>query len=174
MDTFYEGVLAFLNAFGVITLVTIMVVSWLGLIIPVFPGTVVMWVAMFFYGLLYGFETTGWILFGVITVLMILSTFLDNFFMGAKALEKGASKQGILISIVGGIFFSFIFPPFGGILAAPILLFLYEYYQSRDRQDAWEVTKGMLLGWGWSFVSRFGVGLIMLVLWIFWFFANQA
>ena len=173
MDAFLAGLMSFLNAFGIVSLVLIMVVSWLGLIVPVFPGTVVMWIAMGVYGLVYGFTKTGLILFIIITVLMILSTFLDNFFMGAKALEKGASKWGIAISILGGVIFSFLFPPFGGIVAAPILLFLYEFWQSKDQKEAWTITKGMLAGWGWSFVTRFGVGFVMLALWVVWFLTNR-
>jgi uncharacterized protein YqgC (DUF456 family) len=173
MDVFLTGLMSFLNAFGIVSLVLIMVVSWLGLVVPVFPGTVVMWVAMGVYGLVYGFGKTGLILFIIITVLMILSTFLDNFFMGAKALEKGASKWGIAISIIGGIIFSFIFPPLGGIIAAPLLLFLYEFWQSKDQKEALRITKGMLAGWGWSFVARFGVGFVMMGLWVTWFFANR-
>lgn len=165
--------MAFLNAFGVISLVAIMVVGWLGLVIPVFPGTIVMWVAMGLYGLIYGFGKVGLILFLIITVLMVISTFLDNFFMGAKALKKGASKTGIVLSILGGIVFSFIFPPLGGIIAAPLLLFLVEYLRSKDQSEAWTITKGLLSGWGWSFVTRFGVGLVMLILWIVWFFTNR-
>lgn len=173
MDTFYQGVLAVLNTFGIVVLVTIMVSSWIGLVVPVFPGTVVMWVAMSVYGIVYGFGTTGWILFGLITLLMIFSTFIDNYFMSASAKEKGASWSSIFIAIMGGIVFSFLFPPIGGIIATPLLLFLAEFYRTKNKKTSFEVTKSMLKGWGWSFIARFGIGLIMLILWIIWFFSNK-
>jgi hypothetical protein len=58
-----------------------------------------------------------------------------------------------------------------GIAGALGALFLAEYIFSRDYRKALAVTKGMAIGWGWSFVARFGVGLMMIALWAIWAWA---
>jgi hypothetical protein len=42
---------------------------------------------------------------------------------------------------------------------------------SKDYRKALAVTKGMAIGRGWSFVARFGVGLMMITLWAIWAWA---
>jgi uncharacterized protein YqgC (DUF456 family) len=145
-----------------------MLVGLFGLIVPVFPGNVVMWVAALIFGLLFGFGTKGVILFVLITLLTVAAMLGDNVLMGAKAREKGASWLSILLALGAGVLFTFVFPPIGGIIAAPAVLFASEYMRLKDRGKAIDVMRGLLVGWGWAFVLRFGIGVIVLILWIVW------
>ena len=139
-----------------------------GLIIPIFPGNVVMWVAALIYGVIFGFGKLGGIMFAFLTLLMIAAVLADNFLMGAKAREKGAAWLSIILALVAGVIGTFAFPPIGGIIAAPLVLFASEYYRLNDRGQAIEVMRGLLAGWGWSFLARFGIGVIVLILWAVW------
>ena len=145
-----------------------MLVGLFGLVIPIFPGNVVMWVAALIYGLVFGFGAKGIIIFILLTILMIAAALADNIMMGVKARDKGASWLSILLALASGVIFTLIFPPFGGIIAAPIVLFASEYLRLKDQRKAWEVMRGLLAGWGWSFLVRFGIGVVMLILWIIW------
>lgn len=145
-----------------------MLVGLFGLIIPIFPGNVIMWIAALIFGLIFGFGTKGFILFALITLLTIAAMLGDNVLMGAKAREKGASWLSIFLALAAGVLFTFIFPPIGGIIAAPIVLFAAEYYRLKDHDQAIQVMRGLLVGWGWAFVLRFGIGVIVLILWLVW------
>ncbi|HBX70437.1 MAG TPA: hypothetical protein DEH25_13925 [Chloroflexi bacterium] len=145
-----------------------MLVGLFGLVIPIFPGNVVMWVAALIYGIAFGFGVKGLIIFILLTILTIIAALADNLLMGAKAREKGASWLSIFMALGAGVLFTLIFPPFGGIIAAPVVLFASEYLRLKDRGKALEVMRALLAGWGWSFVVRFGIGIIMLILWIIW------
>jgi uncharacterized protein YqgC (DUF456 family) len=145
-----------------------MLVGLFGLVIPIFPGNVVMWVAALIYGLVFGFGTSGVIIFGMITLLTIGAMLGDNVLMGAKAREKGASWVSIIMALGAGVLFTLIFPPLGGIIAAPLVLFAAEYLRLRDHGQAIQVMRGLLVGWGWAFVLRFGVGVLVLILWLVW------
>ena len=151
----------------------VMLAGLFGLIIPIFPGGVVIWVAALIYGIMFGFGTAGWIIFVLLTLLMIAVGLADNVLMGAKALEKGASWYGIVIGLIAGLVGTFLLPPIGGLIGAPLALLLVEYFRHSNFQEAWEVTKGLLIGWGWSFVVRFGLGVVMIVLWGIWVWANN-
>jgi uncharacterized protein YqgC (DUF456 family) len=139
-----------------------------GLVIPIFPGNVVMWIAALIYGLVFGFGKLGGIIFAVITFLMLTAVLADNFLMGVKAREKGAAWISIILALLAGVFFTFIFPPIGGIIAAPLVLYLMEFQRLEDSAEATKVVKALLVGWGLAFVVRFGIGVVMIVLWGIW------
>jgi hypothetical protein len=146
----------------------VMLVGLFGLIIPIFPGGVIIWLAALGYGLLNGFGTAGTIIFIVITLLMIASALSDNLLMGANARREGASWWSIIIALVAGALLTFIAPPFGGLIAAPIALYLAEYLRQRDPDQAMQVTRGLLVGCGWAFFVRFGLGAAKIGLWVIW------
>ena len=139
-----------------------------GLIIPIFPGNVVMWLATLVYGLIFGFGRLGGIIFTIITLLMFVAVLADNFLMGAKAREKGAAWSSIILALVAGIIGTIVLPPIGGIIAAPLVLYLMEMQRLGDSEEAKVVVKALLIGWGLAFVVRFGIGIVMFALWGFW------
>ena len=150
----------------------VIIIGLFGLIVPIFPGLVVIWLATLFYGIASGFGTLGWILFAILTVLMIGGSLVDNLLMASKAREKGAAWSSILLGILAGVIFSFALPPIGGVIAAPLTLFLSEYFRrGRNAPEAWDAVKALLVGWGWAFLARFLIGLLMTGLWMIWAWA---
>jgi uncharacterized protein YqgC (DUF456 family) len=159
---------AWLSASLFIIALVIMAVGLVGLIIPIFPGIIVIWLAILVYGLLTGFNTLGWVLFAVNTVLMIIGVTIDNILMNAKAHKEGAAWSSLALGMVGGILGTILFPPVGGILAAPLVVLLLEYLRQRDINRALLTLRGLLIGWGTSFVVRFFIGLAMIGIWLAW------
>lgn len=145
-----------------------MLVGLLGLVVPIFPGLLVMWLAALGYGIVTRFETAGIIIFVVLTVLMLVGSFIDNLIMGAGARKGGAAWLSIGVALAAGVIFTFIFPPIGGIIAAPLAMLLLEYYRLRDWQKAWQALRGLATGWGLSYFVRLGIGLLMMGLWWIW------
>lgn len=141
-----------------------MVVGLVGLIIPIYPGTVIMWLAALGYGIVTGFSTIGIVIFVIMTILMLISTVADNLMLGMGARKGGASWWTIGIALFAGIIGTIALPPFGGIIAAPLVVLIIEYFSLGDWQKAWQVLRGMATGWGLSFIVRFGLGLIILIL----------
>lgn len=150
-----------------ITLI-IMVVGLFGLIVPIFPGITVIWLAALGYGVVTGFSTLGWVLFAVITVLLIVGVTIDNVLMGAKARKEGAAWSSLALGWLAGILGTILLPPLGGIIAAPLVVLLLEYLRQRDFNKALASLRGLAIGWGASFVVRFFVGLAMIGIWLVW------
>ncbi len=146
----------------------IMLVGLFGLIVPIFPGITVIWLAALGYGLVTHFTTLGWILFAVITVLMIVGVTIDNVLMNAKAHKEGAAWSSLALGMVGGVLGTIFLPPIGGILAAPLVVLLLEYLRQHDLNKALLTLRGLLIGWGTAFVVRFFIGLAMIGLWVVW------
>lgn len=146
----------------------IMLVGLLGLVIPIFPGIIVIWLAALAYGLVTGFYPLAWILFAVITVLFLVGVTIDNILMNAKARQAGAAWSSLILGIIAGILGTILLPPFGGIIATPLVVLLLEYLRRRNLQQAWIALRGLLIGWGASFMVRFFIGLVMINLWLVW------
>ncbi len=149
-------------------ILAVMLFGLMGLIIPILPGLVIIWIAALVFGIVEGFSAAGWVFFAVITVLMLVGSVIDNFIMGASARQKGAPWTTILVALVLGIVGSILLPPFGGVIAALLGLFGLEYYRQRDWRKALDATTGMALGCGGSVLIRAGMGVVMIILWLIW------
>ena len=146
----------------------IMLMGLVLLIIPIFPGITVIWAAALLYGIVTGFDTLGIVMFILITLGMIAGISADNILMGAGARRGGASWLTIGVALVAGIVGTILFPPIGGFIAIPIAIFLLELVRIREWRGAWRATRGLALGWGLSFLVRFGIGLLMISAWLIW------
>jgi hypothetical protein len=151
----------------------VMLISAFGLLVPMFPGITIIWLAALGYGIIMrAFTTAGTVIFIVLTVLMLLGVTVDNLLMGAGARKGGASWLSIGVALAAGILGTILFPPFGGLIAAPSAVLLLEYWRVRDFKKAWRSLFGMAAGWGLSFVFRFIIGSAMFFLWLLWVFVT--
>jgi hypothetical protein len=150
---------------------TVMIISLFGLIIPVYPGLTVIWGASLVYGIIVGFAALGWVswlIFAMITVLMIFGNVIDNIITSKKAYDSGASIWSVLAALIAGVIGAIIWTPIGGLLIAPLALLLAEYFRQRDWRNAFTTAMGWIVGLGWSFIIRFLTGMAMIGLWLIW------
>lgn len=147
-----------------------MIVGWLSLLIVIVPGLVIMWVGALGYGLATGFDTTGWIIFAILTVLMIVGSLIDNLLMGASARQKGASWWSLGAAWVGALVGTVVLPPIGGLIFALLALFIVEYFRLKDTKKAFDSSTSLATGCGWAVGVRLAIGFVMLILWILWAF----
>jgi len=150
-----------------ITLV-IMGVGLFGLVVPIFPGITVIWLAALGYGVVTRFTTLGWVMFAIISILFIGGVTIDNVLMGAKARKEGAAWTSLALGYLAGILGTIFLPPLGGLIAAPLMVLVLEYLHKRDINKALASLKGLAIGWGASFIVRFFIGLGMIGLWLVW------
>ncbi|MGB9674296.1 MAG: DUF456 domain-containing protein [Anaerolineales bacterium] len=152
----------------------VILIGLLGLIIPIFPGLVVIWLGTLSYGIAKGFSTSGWIWFGVISLLMIVGSLVDNILMGAGARKGGASWWTIGIALMAGLIGTILLPPLGGIILAPLVVFALELWRQRGWREAGKALGGLAVGWGLTFFVRFGLGLLMMICWWVWVWKSQS
>lgn len=140
------------------------------LVIPILPGLVIIWAASLGFGYVTGFGILGWIMFGIITVLMLAGSILDNVLMTTQAHKEGAPWWVTIVAMVAAVTGSFVIPiPIvGGIVAALVVLFAIQWLRLKDVNKALKSLKGMLVGCGWALLFRFIIGLVMIGLWLIW------
>ncbi|WKZ48879.1 MAG: DUF456 domain-containing protein [Anaerolineales bacterium] len=150
----------------------VMLVGLIGLIVPIFPGLTVMWLAALVYAFLQSAAERmtfwDWVLFAIITLLMIAGNIVDNVIIARKMRDKFVPWSSILIAFTASLIASFFLTPLVGLAVAPLALFLLELRRLRDKTAAIDATKAYMIGWGWSFAARFGIGVLILGSWMLW------
>lgn len=156
-----------------IVVLVVMLLGLFSLLIVIIPGLTIIWLAALVYGLLTGFDLTSGLIFLGITLLMIFGNTVDQLLMGARAKKSGASWTGVMVSMLAALVFSILFPPFGGLVAALVALFTIETVRLKNWRQAGESTKEMAIGCASAVVARFGIGLVMIGLWVLWLYLSN-
>jgi uncharacterized protein YqgC (DUF456 family) len=150
----------------------VLLVGWVGLFVPVFPGLFVMWLATLVYALLQHFAGhmawVDWVLFAAITILMIFGSVVDNVIIATKMRGRSVPWRSIVLAYLAGILASAFFTPLVGIIASPLALFGAESARLRSRKLGFQSARAYMIAWGWSFAAVFSIGALMIILWLLW------
>lgn len=156
------------SAWFIPVLAVVMGIGLFGLLFYIIPGLTIIWLAILAYGIVTGFTLPSGILFAVITLLMLGGNLVDNLFMGKEALKTGASWVSIIVALLAGIAGTFILPPFGGLLFAAVAILIVEWIRKKDIKEGLKSTGSILKGCGFAVVARFGIGIVMILMWVAW------
>lgn len=167
-DTWNQIVLQTLTLF-------VLLVGWIGTLVPVFPGLLIMWLGTLLYALVENdagrMNWLGWTLFGVITVLMLLGNIIDNIIIARKMRGRAIPWTSIGLAFLAGLVGSIVLTPLVGLVVAPLTLFGIESVRLHSRRLGFASAKAYMIAWGWSFAAVFGVGFLIIAVWLIWAFA---
>ncbi len=71
-----------------------MLVGLVGLIIPVYPGLNIIWIAALIYAIVDGFTWPAWLYFAFITLLMLVGNLADNYFINIQGAQNRRKLAG--------------------------------------------------------------------------------
>jgi len=155
------------------TLVTIlagatMLVGLVGIVVPVLPGLVLIWLGALGYGLLAGWGGSGPWLFALITLLGAAGTGAEIWVTSAGARVAGASMwsvaAGVALALFGIVFFNLV----GAVIGLVVGTLVAEYYRLRDWRKAITSAGGTAAGCGVSYGVKMLLGLMMIGAWVAW------
>ncbi|MFO3687740.1 DUF456 domain-containing protein [Staphylococcus felis] len=150
--------------YGILIIISF-VIAFIGLIKPVIPSVLFVWIGFLIYDLGINHGTLSWI-FWIAMILLTAFIFISDLMMNRFFVQRfGGSKQGEWAALVGVIIGSFVIPPFGVIVVPFILVFVVEMIQKQDIPFALKASVGSLVAF---FSSVFAQGLVMLLM-IIWF-----
>jgi uncharacterized protein YqgC (DUF456 family) len=152
----------------IVVVAGVMLVGLIGVLVPVMPDLILIWLGGLAYGLLSGWGSAGgWVLAGM-TVLGLIGVLSEIWASSMGARVGGASLWGILGGLALGLLGLILFPPFGAVVGLLLGTFLVEAWRLRDLGKAARGTFGMGVGYGLSFAVKLVMGLGMIGLWVFW------
>ena len=146
----------------------------IGAVVPILPGSLLIWLGAFVYAQADGFRAFGWptlILLG----LMVLVTWGSDLFLTTLITRKsGASWKAtfgaIAGGIIGGLLLSGLFPFLGTILGAlsgaVLGVLVMEYLGRRSWGAAFNAAKGYILGYLASAALQLFLCLVMIAIFL--------
>ncbi|HSC81099.1 MAG TPA: DUF456 domain-containing protein [Chitinolyticbacter sp.] len=142
----------------------------IGTLLPMLPGTPLMFGGMLLASWANGFVRVGWITLTILAVLVLISVVLDYVAGALGAKKYGASKEALWGSIIGSVV-----GVFGGVIGLLLGPFvgaaLGEYYARRDLERAGQVGFATWLGLILGAIAKVAIALAMLGTFAFaWFF----
>lgn len=153
-----------------IVALVLMFVGLVGVILPVVPGIVLVYLAAFLYALVEGFVKIGPITLAVLTVLAVVGVTADIWVSSLGAKVGGASiwalLGGLVLGLVGFIFLSL---P-GAIVGSVAGVIAVEMWRVGDWEKVLKSSGGWLIGWLLATVVQLSLALIMIAifLWQVW------
>lgn len=143
-----------------------MLIGLIGIVLPVIPGTIIIFVAALIYALVEGFQIVGWPTLVVLGLLTIVATTADLWASSVGAKVGGASGWSVLVGLVGGLVGFVVFSLPGAILGAILGVLLTELIRVGDLKQAFKAGGGWVLGWVLATVVQLGIGLVMVAIFV--------
>uniref|UniRef100_UPI004026E6D3 DUF456 domain-containing protein n=2 Tax=Candidatus Wujingus californicus TaxID=3367618 RepID=UPI004026E6D3 len=151
--------------------IIIMLAGMAGIIVPIIPSIPLIWLGSFIYAIFTHFEKITWVVLLIFALLTIFSIVLENIGNVYGAKRFGATKWGIIGSIVGtGVGF-YTGGPIGLILGPVIGTIVFEFIGGKGYKGALKSGLGNFVGFLGGSILKFVVGLAMIIVFIWKVFA---
>jgi uncharacterized protein YqgC (DUF456 family) len=149
-----------------IVALVLMFIGLLGVILPLVPGIVLVYLAALLYAVIEGFAKIGPITLAVLTVLAVVGVTADIWVSSLGAKVGGASVWallgGLALGLVGLVFFSL---P-GAIVGSVAGVVAVELWRVGDWEKVLKSGAGWLIGWLLSTIVQLSIALIMIAIFL--------
>ena len=152
----------------------LIVLGLIGAVVPVLPGSLLIWLGVFAWANADGFRAFGWPTLILLGLIMLVTWGSDLLLTTLISRKSGASNKAVLGAIIGGVlgglFLTGIFPIagtiLGGIAGAVIGILAVEYLVRRNLGAAIKAAGGYILGYLASAVLQLFLCLLMIAIFL--------
>ena len=144
----------------------IMLVGLIGTVLPIIPGTILIFAGALLYALVDGFQVVGWPTLVVLGILAAVATTADLWASSIGAKIGGASGWSVVIGMLAGLVGFVVLNLPGAIIGAILGVLLTEIVRVGDWKQALKAGSGWVVGWILSTVVQLGIGLIMVAIFV--------
>jgi uncharacterized protein len=149
-----------------IIIVALFILSFIGVIYPIIPSVLLIWIGFLLFQFGINGEELGiifWIIMVVFTVILFAADIIANSFFVKKFGGSKWGERGAAIAVIVG---SFIIPPFGIIIIPFITVLIIEMVQKRTIQEAFKASIGSLLGFLSGTFAKVFIQIVMIILFV--------
>lgn len=144
------------------------VLAFIGLIKPIIPSVLVLWVGFLIYQFGFHNGNLSWV-FYVSMILFTVFILVADFIMNKYFVNKfGGSNLSELVALVGVIVGCFVFPPFGIIIVPFVAVLVVEMIQEPNLTKALKASFGSVVAFLASSVAQ----AIIMIIMVIWFFVD--
>jgi uncharacterized protein YqgC (DUF456 family) len=151
---------------ALVAVALIMLVGVIGTVLPVIPGTALIFVGALLYALVEGFQAVGWPTLLVLGLLAVAATSADIWASSVGAKMGGASGWSVFLGLIGGAVGLLLFSLPGAILGALLTVLLAEIVRQDDWRKALKAGSGWAIGWALSTFLQVVIGIVMVAIFV--------
>ncbi|MGZ8583450.1 MAG: DUF456 domain-containing protein [Actinomycetota bacterium] len=143
----------------------VMLVGLVGVVVPVFPGLIIVIGAAFVWALQRG-GPGAWAVFAVIAAVGVVGIAASSVLPARRASSTGAPAWVVAAGAVGLVIGFFVVPVIGALIGFPAGVFVAELMRQRHPGPAWRATWEALKGVGLGIAIQLGAGVVMIGVWL--------
>ncbi|HYT09288.1 MAG TPA: DUF456 domain-containing protein [Mycobacteriales bacterium] len=143
-----------------------MVVGLIGVLVPVVPGVLLIWLAGLAWAIADGGGPARWTVFGLMSALFVLGTVAKYLLPARSAAARGAPATTLLAGALGAVVGFFVIPVIGLLIGGIAGIYLAELARLQDGRRALVSTKAALAGIGIGILIELAAGVLMIGTWL--------
>ena len=163
-----------LNALLIILAILFMIIGMIGILVPLLPGTLLIWLAVLVYAIVEGFQAIDPVSFTFITIIALITGTADLWLSLLGSRKGGASWQAMLVGVFGSIIGFFVLGSLlpvignliGGIVGYSVGVLVGQFIKFREWKIAFKATVGGIVGWGIATILQLAGGVFMMIIFI--------
>lgn len=149
-----------------ICIILLFIASFVGLVVPVIPGVLVLWGGFLLYHFTLdaeGLSLWFWIAMFLFTLVIFVADFVTNHYFVRISGGSNASQWGAIAGVVAGMF---IYPPIGIVIVPFIVVFFIELTYQKTAKESLIAAAGVLAGFLSGAVAKGLIQFVMIILFI--------
>ena len=150
---------------GILVVALAIAVGLAGILVPLLPGTLLIWLAIGVWAVIEG-TTTSWVVLGIVTVLLGAGILVKYLWPVKRMRAADVSGKTLAAGGVLGIVGFFVIPVAGLVVGFVGGVYLAELAQRRDRRRAWAATVQAVKGVALSVGVELTAGLLATATWV--------
>jgi uncharacterized protein len=157
---------------GIVLVALAIAVGLAGIVVPVLPGTLLVFGAIAVWAVLEN-NVTAWVTLGVVTALLGVATLIKYLWPMRRMRAADVSTWSLVTGGVLGIIGFFVIPVLGLVIGFVLGVYLAELANRRDQRQAWTSTVHALKGVALSVGVELCGALVATVAWVVGLYLTQ-
>lgn len=150
---------------GLILVALAIAIGLAGILVPLLPGTLLIWAAIAVWAFVVG-TATAWVVLGVVTALLGAGILVKYLWPARRMRAADVSNRTLLAGAVLGVIGFFVIPVAGLVLGFVVGVYLAELAQRRDGRRAWASTVHAIKGVALSVGVELAAALLATATWL--------
>lgn len=142
-----------------------MLVGLVGVVVPVLPGLLIIWLGVLLWALDAG-TSPGWVVLGIVSTLYAVGVICEYLIPGQRMRRAGVRTStlvaGVVVAVVGAI----LIPVVGAFIGFPLGIYLVQRVRRGPHAAAWAATIMALKAIGQNILIELGTALLMIGTWV--------
>lgn len=150
---------------GLILVAVAIAVGLVGIVVPLLPGTLLVWAAIAVWAFVQG-GTVSWVVLGIATAILAAGVLVKYFWPAKRMRAADVSTRTLAAGAVLGVVGFFVIPVAGLLVGFVLGVFAAELVARPDRRRAWASTVHAVKGVALSVGVELTAGLLATATWL--------